>query len=465
MQRILINGAWVEAWSAAGREIKNPATLEPLGFVPDCGAEDVRRAVAAALAAQPDWSNISGAEKGTLLEEIGERIRARAEALAALMTLETGTPLCESIDSVGGAAACFEHHGKAARGNHDRLARVAAPPRFANGNDSIGVVAALTPCNLPLLEMAKTVAPAIAAGNTVICQPPQHNPLAILKLAEILELLPPGVINVVTGGGDIGPALVHDPDVDLVVFTGSPSAGRQLAATAGKGREKLALELGSPDPVIVLEDADLEVAVPGAAWTRLRHCGQRCASGKRVYVDRSIAAEFADRIHEYVAFLEVGDPMKPETDLGPLIAHEAARRVEEQVAHAAKGGARLKLGGRCFRPWGLPGHFFQPTILTEVRPGSLATQEDIFGPVLLITPVAGAAEALRFASDYGAGQSGRYGLSGTIYTRTSAAARLATESLQAGTFEHITSRRPCWFPYRDRKLPRPPDRRDHGTGA
>jgi len=461
MERILINGEWVDAVSTACCEIKNPATLAPLGTVPDCGIEDVRRAVAAAKAAQQGWRKIPGAEKGKLLREIGERIRARGDALATLMTLETGTPLCESLDCVGWTGACFEYHGEAARAGHDNSPSPRASRLAVHGNEPVGVVAAITSFNSPLLAMARTVAPAIAAGNTMVCKPPHQNPLANLKLAEIYELLPPGVVNVITGGTDTGMALVEHAGVDLVAFTGSKSLGHQIAAAAGVRLKKLDLELGSPDPIIVLADAPLDLAVPGVAWARLRHSGQDCTSSKRIYVEESLAAEFADRIHEYIAYLEVGDPMRLETDLGPLISLEAARRVEEQVAHAAKEGARLKLGGRCFRPWGLPGHFFQPTILTDARHGSVSSREQILGPVLLITPAADAEQALRFANTFGCS------LGGSIYTGTPALARQAKESFKAGRLEHIIARKSWWFPYRDRKHPRENshDQREYDAGA
>jgi acyl-CoA reductase-like NAD-dependent aldehyde dehydrogenase len=431
VQRILINGAWVDACSSASREIRNPATLEPLATVPECGIEDVRRAVEAAKRAHTDWRKVPGTEKRDLLRRICAHIRARADALAALMTQETGNPLCESFDCVEWAAACFEYHAEAARSRHD---------------EPCGVVAAITPFSFPLMGMASKLAPAIAAGNAVVCKPPPQNPLAALKLAEIHALLPPGVINVVTGGADTGMALVDHPDVDRVAFIGSTRVGRQIVAAAGARPMKIDLELGSASAILVLEDADLDIAVPGVASARLRHSGQDCTSSTRIYVEKPLAAEFADRLHEYMAYLEVGDPAKLETDLGPLISLEAARRVEGQVARVAKEGARLKLGGRCFRPWGLPGHFFQPTILTEARLGSAATREDILGPVLLITPVASAREAVRFANEQGCQRA-------SIYSRRTDLPMWAMESLKGG-IEHIAMSSTKWFPYRDRRLPR-----------
>ncbi len=429
MHKILINGAWVDALSETSREIKNPATLKSLGRVPDCGAADIGRAVAAAKAAQNDWWRIPGVEKAKLLREIGGQIRAREHALATLMTQETGKPLCEAVDCIDWVAACFEYYGEVARSSYGNSVPPVAPHQLNfTIKEPFGVVAAIVPFNFPLLLMAWKVAPAIAAGNSVICKPPHQNPLSNLKLAEVYDLLPPGVVNVVTGAADSGTALVEHPDVDLVAFTGSNAVGRRIAAAAGAQLKKVNLELGSIDPFIVFKDADLDVAVPGVAWARLLNAGQVCTSSKRIYVEQSIAAEFTARMQEFVARLEVGDPMMPDTDLGPLISHEAMERVEDQVARALKDGATLKLGGGKVQPRGLPGYFFQPTILSNVRHGSVATREEIFGPVLSITTVADADEAIRLAND------SEYGLGASIYTKDLATAMRAMQSIKAGTF-------------------------------
>jgi acyl-CoA reductase-like NAD-dependent aldehyde dehydrogenase len=429
MHKILIGGAWVDAFSKTSREIKNPATLKLLGTVPDCGPPDVARAVAAAKAAQHDWWKVPGVEKAKLLREIGARIRAREHALATLMTEETGKALCEAIDCIDWVAACFEYYGEVARSSYGNSIPPVAPHQLNfTIKEPFGVVAAIVPFNFPLLLMAWKVAPAIAAGNTVVCKPPHQNPLSNLKLAEVYDVLPPGVVNIVTGAAETGSALVDHPDVDLIAFTGSVAAGRKIAAAAGAQLKKVNLELGSVDPFIVFKDADLDVAVPGVAWARLLNCGQVCTSSKRVYVEQPIAAEFTRRIHEFVAQLKVGDPMLPDTDLGPLISHEAAQRVEDQVVRALNEGATLKLGGKTFRPPGLQGHFFQPTILSNVRHGSLPTREEIFGPVLSITTAADADEAIRFAND------SEYGLGASIYTKDLATAMRAMESIKAGTF-------------------------------
>jgi acyl-CoA reductase-like NAD-dependent aldehyde dehydrogenase len=429
MHKILINGAWIDALSETKREITNPATLKPLGTVPDCGGADIDRAVAAAKAAQHAWWKVPGVEKAKLLREIGARIRAREHALASLMTQETGKPLCESVDCIDWVAACFEYYGEVARSSYGNSVPPVAPHQLNfTIKEPFGVVAAIVPFNFPLLLMAWKVAPAIAAGNTVVCKPPHQNPLSSLMLAEVYELLPPGVVNVVTGAAETGTALVEHPHVDLIAFTGSTAAGRKIAAAAGAQLKKVNLELGSIDPFIVFKDADLDVAVPGVAWARLLNAGQVCTSSKRIYVEQPIAAEFAARMQAYVAKIVVGDPMSPDTDIGPLISNEAAQRVEDQVARALKDGATLKLGGGRYQPPGLPGHFFQPTLLTDVRHGSVATREEIFGPVLAITSVADAEEAIRFAND------SEYGLGASIYTKDLGTAMRAMESIKAGTF-------------------------------
>jgi acyl-CoA reductase-like NAD-dependent aldehyde dehydrogenase len=411
MLQIFIDGAWVEARTASSRDVANPATLKTLGTVPECGADDVARAVAAARAALPGWRNVPGARRAAFLVEIGGRIRARKRELATLLTQEAGKPLCESLDCIDAVVAIFEGCGAIAE----------------SGGADTGVTAAIVPFNFPLLIMASSIAPAIAAGNTVVCKAPPQNPLASLKLAEVYEALPAGVVNVITGGTEACHALIGHHDVERVTFTGSAELGRKIEAAAGGKRVEL--DLSSLDAFIVCKDANLDAVVPGIAWARLMNGGQGLASGRHMYVDRSIVAEFVERMHQCVGFLDVDDPIKPPTDLGPLISLEAAHRVEDQVGRSLRAGAKLILGGRRFRPSGLPGHFFQPTILTDVRPGSVPTCEEIAGPVISVTPVADAAEAIRLAGASGSQLSGA-----SIYTNSPEAALKMLESVNTGLF-------------------------------
>jgi betaine-aldehyde dehydrogenase len=266
------------------------------------------------------------------------------------------------------------------------------------------------------------------AGNTLVCKPPHQNPLCNLLMAECSDGLPPGVVNVLTGGPDTGRLLVEHPDVDLIAFTGSVKVGRSIAATAGAHLKKVNLELGSVDPLIVFADADLDAAVAGAAWARLLNAGQVCTSSKRIYVEESVAGDFLVRMTDYVRSLTLGDPMDPSVDIGPLISDQALATVERQIEEAVRQGATLALGGRRVRPHGLAGHFLEPAVLTGVPHGSLPTTEEIFGPVLSITVARDADDAIALAND------SKYGLGASIFTGSLATAMTAMENIKAGTF-------------------------------
>jgi acyl-CoA reductase-like NAD-dependent aldehyde dehydrogenase len=424
---ILVDGAWVAARATATREIRNPATGERLGVVSDCGAEDVDRAVQAARRAQDAWWRKPGAEKAVLLRGVGHAIRDQGHDLARLMARETGKPLIEAVDCIEWVAACFEYYAEVGRSSRGNSIPPVAPHQLNfTIKEPYGVVAAIAPFNFPLLLMAWKVAPALAAGNTVVCKPPHQNPLSNLMMARAYELLPPGVVNVVTGDGPgAGEALLQHPGVDLIAFTGSTEVGRHVAAEAGRQLKKVNLELGGIDPFIVFADADLEVAVKAVAWARLLNAGQVCTSSKRIYLVKEIAEEFTRRLVTYVQGLVVGDPLDGATDVGPLITAEAVRKVASQVDRAVAEGARVLLGGK---PRPGPGHFFDPTILAGVRHGGLPTTEEIFGPVIALIVAEDAEEAIRMAND------SRYGLGAIVYTRSLELALYAMEHIKAGTF-------------------------------
>jgi acyl-CoA reductase-like NAD-dependent aldehyde dehydrogenase len=472
------------------REIRNPATLELVGTTRDADAGDVADAVAAATRAQHAWWKVPGVEKAKLLREVAGRIRARERELSTLMTAETGKPLIESVDCIDWVAACFEYYAEVGRRSYGNSVPPVAPHQLNfTIKEPFGVVAAIVPFNFPLLLMAWKVAPALVAGNTVVCKPPHQNPLSNLLLAECYDSLPPGVVNVVTGGREVGEMLVDAKGVDLIAFTGSAAAGRQVAAKAGAQLKKVNLELGSVDPFIVFGDADLDVAVPGVAWARLLNAGQVCTSSKRVYLVEAIAAEFVRRLEAHVGTITVGDPRDPVTDVGPLISAEALATVEQQIAESVRQGAKVLLGGKRLQPGGLKGHFLEPTILVDVKHGTLPTTEEIFGPVLAITVVRDADEAIRLAND------SPYGLGACVYTRSLELAMRAMENIKAGTFwindpltdndaapfggmrwsgmgrelgeegldafrepkhvhlDYVMERKYYWYPYRDRPIP------------
>ena len=489
---VLIDGAWIGARTRAIREIRNPATLELLGTVPECGPEDVAAAVNAAARAQPAWWRVPGVEKAAYLRTIAAKIRTDERALSTLMARETGKPLIEAVDCIEWVAACFDYYAEVGRRSYGTsIPPVAAHQINFTIKEPFGVVAAIVPFNFPLLLMAWKVAPALAAGNTLVCKPPHQNPLSNLLMARCFDGLPPGVVNMVTGGPETGEALVRHPRVDLIAFTGSVAAGRRIAAQAGQDLKKVNLELGSVDPFIVFEDADLDVAVPGVAWARLLNAGQVCTSPKRVYLVEPIARQFTERLDAYVRGLRVGDPMNPVVDVGPLISAEALETVESQIAQAVTDGAKLRLGGCRVQPEGLRGHFLAPTILTDVRHGSLPTTEEIFGPVLSLTVAPNADEAIAMAND------SRYGLGASIYTNDLQTAMRAMHGIKAGTFwindpltdndagpfggmrwsgigrelgeegldafrepkhvhlDYVMERKSYWYPYRQRAMPHP----------
>jgi acyl-CoA reductase-like NAD-dependent aldehyde dehydrogenase len=357
--------------------------------VRDGGRAHVAQAVAAARATLPAWRQLHPAARGALLGDAAGRIRARRSDLAALASRESGVPVCESIDGIEATAFMLERWGALGVGSP--------------GGPAADVVGAFLPWNLPLLAFGAAAAPTLAGGSTLVLLAPAANPLASVAFAQAFEGLPAGVLNLLVGGAEAADALIELAPAARAVFA----------------------EPAAADAFIVTRDADLDVTIPGIVWERLRNGGQVFASARHIFVDRIIAAEFAERMHQCVGFLDVDDPLKRPTDLGPLISREAAERVEDQVGRVLRAGAKLILGGRRFSPSGLPGHFFQPTLLMQSE--GVPAPEAISGPVITMTPVGDLAEGLRLASAAGAG----FGAS--IYTRDVRAVHTLAR-LHAGTF-------------------------------
>src|SRR5215475_8910512 len=328
MQTLWIDGGWQASQGGRVRRIENPATLELVDELYDGTADDMRRACAAAAKAQRLWRKIPAIERAKMLHETAGLMRGDRARLSELLTREGGKPRIENLDEVEWCAACFQYYAELARSSHG----MSIPPTAEHQinftiKEPLGVVAAIVPFNYPLLLLVWKIAPALAAGNAVVIKPSEQTPLATLRLVEIaLAHLPPGVVNVVTGTG--------------------AAVGTHIAVRAAGQLKRVNLELGGIDPLIVFEDADLDVAVPGAAWARFLNNGQVCTSAKRIYVVETIATEFVERFVEHTRSLRVGDPMHPDTDLGPLISERARVRVEEQVQRAIAEGARIIEGGR-----------------------------------------------------------------------------------------------------------------------
>jgi betaine-aldehyde dehydrogenase len=428
MRTLWIDGGW-QAWKGGKlRRIENPATLEFLEEVCEASPEDVHQACRAAAGAQRHWRRLPALERGKLLHEVAGFMRENRAELSRLLTLEGGKPRIENLDEVEWCAACFQYYAELARHSHGN----SIPPTAEHQinftiKEPLGVVAAIVPFNYPLLLLVWKIAPALAAGNTVVIKPSELTPLATLRMVEqCMSHLPAGVVNVVTGGPEVGEALVDDPNVACIAFTGSTAVGTRIATRAAQQLKRVNLELGGIDPLIVFEDADLDIAVPGAAWARFLNNGQVCTSAKRIYLVEKIAKEFVERFVEHTRSLRIGNGMDPETDIGPMISEKARARVEDQVKLALQQGAKLLYGGQRLDVG--PGYFYSPTVLTDVTPEKTVVCEEVFGPIASIQVVKDADEAIELAAK------SEYGLGANIYTQNLTYALRAMQEIKAGTF-------------------------------
>lgn len=422
-----INNERVPSFNGATFPVHDPATEDVIDHAPHGTAEDARRAIAAAQAAFRDWRRTTAHEKAAALHEVAHKLRAKTEELATLLTREGGKPLLENRDEMSWAAACFDYYAELQRNTRGRVIPSVEPSQLALVlKEPYGVVACIVPWNYPILLMAWKVAPALAAGNTVVIKPSELTPLSTLLFAECLDHLPPGVVNIVTGAGDVGRELVVNRGTQLVAFTGSVATGREIARLAADQIKKVHLELGGKDAFIVAEDADLDVAVPGVAWAALLNTGQVCTSTERVYVHHSIAGAFTERLVDFVRTLRLGHGLEPTTDLGPVIGAKYRTKVEEHVEAARAQGAQILTGGR--RPPQFErGYFYEPTVLTNVDHSYRIMREETFGPTIPIMAYATFDEAIALAND------SDYGLGANLYTHDPKKVKQYYEEVKAGT--------------------------------
>lgn len=346
MAQMWIGNRWTGASDGRVFEVRNPATEEVLDQAPRASASDIERAVAAAKRAFPEWRRTPGLEKCEKLHHSAAKIREDREGLAILLTKEGGKPLPENRDEIEWIAACLDYYAEIGRAEVGRVISPVARNQFNFVvKEPYGVAGLIVPWNYPLLLLVWKLAPALAAGNTVVAKPSEWTPLSTLRLMRAFEGLPEGVLNVITGYGDeAGTPLVAHRDVEIVAFTGSQATGRKVAITCAEQLKKCHLELGGNDPLIVDEGVDLDVAARGAAWAGFLNMGQVCTSVERVFVVGRSFDEFVDRFVAYTKSLRIGDPLGPDVDLGPMINAAQRDKVEGKVAEARAAGARCSRG-------------------------------------------------------------------------------------------------------------------------
>lgn len=427
-ERIYINGAWRASAGEGFIEVINPSTEEVIARVPAGVAADVDAAVAAAKAALPGWSATSPAERGAWLQRIHDGLAERAEEIAALVSSEVGMPLTLSRVMQAGFPIT----------NFERFATLAADYDFDNtevGNtlvvkEPVGVAAAITPWNYPLHQVALKVAPALAAGCTVVLKPSELAPLSAYLLAEVIDKvgLPAGVFNLLSGvGTEVGERLATHPDIGIISFTGSTRAGKRVAELAAATVKRVALELGGKSANVILDGADLPRAVDAGVRNCYTNSGQTCTAYTRMIVPRDKLAEVEQIALQTAQSFQLGDALAEETTLGPLVSKAQQERVLDYIQAGIKEGAKLLVGGA--EPPADKGYFVAPTIFSDVRPGMKIEQEEIFGPVLSIVPSDDAEDAIRIANDTD------YGLAGAVWAETPERGLEIARRLQAGQIE------------------------------
>jgi acyl-CoA reductase-like NAD-dependent aldehyde dehydrogenase len=426
-----IDGQWVLARSGGTRENIDPASGELLGIFPRSGAEDVNNAVGAARKALDSWRAVPAPRRGEILFRAGEILVRRKEEFAREMTAEMGKVLKEARGDVQEAIDMTYYMAGEGRRCFGQTTPSELPDKFAMSvRQPVGVAAAITPWNFPMAIPAWKIMPALMTGNTVVFKPANDTPKSAWNLVKALEEagLPPGVLNVVFGSGsEVGTPLVEHPDIDLISFTGSNEVGSGIAFKAAQFGKRLHLELGGKNAIIILDDADLGLALDGVIWSAFGTTGQRCTAASRVIVQRGVLDEFTERLIGRTEGLRLGHGLEEGTDVGPVVNQEQLTKVDGYMDVARRDGATIACGGSVANVGPLAkGFFFRPTVLTEVKPNMRVAQEEIFGPVTAVITVDSLEEAVAVNNNVS------YGLSTSIYTRDVNQAFRAIESITTG---------------------------------
>ncbi len=424
-----INGKFTAGSGSEKIQIMNPATEEVIDTIPKGTPKDAEAAIAAAKEAFRTWRRTSANIRATMMHEAAAKMREHKEKIVHLLTLEEGKPIPENEEEFEWLMNTFEYYAEL--GRHER-GRVLPSGEYSQLNlvvkEPYGVAACIIPWNYPLLLMAWKVAPAIAAGNTVIIKPSELTPLSTMYLAEhCWDHFPPGVINVINGlGKDVAEPLVTHKDVPVIAFTGSLATGQRIASLAAPMMKKLHLELGGKDAFVIAEDADPEMAARALAYAALTNAGQVCTSTERVYLPKTKAAKFIDALTAHVSSLKLGPGMEPSTDIGPMIGATYREKVESHVKEAIAQGAKVLTGGK--RPEKLTkGFYYEPTVITNVDHTMTIMKEETFGPTIPLMQYSTFEEAIELANDC------MFGLGACLLTSDPLKAKLFMEEVKAGT--------------------------------
>ncbi len=425
--RLLIGGELV-AGDGSPLEVENPYTEETFATVGTPSAEQLDSAVRAAGQAASGWGRTPGIERAEMLHEVARRLRDRQEELAELMTREGGKPLVENSDEIDWVGAAFDYYAEMGRNFAGRVIPSIESTQLSMViKEPVGVVAAIVPWNYPLLLLGWKLAPALAAGNTVVAKPSELTPLSTLALAGCFEHLPPGCVNLLAGARDVGERLVSDDRVGCVAFTGSVETGKRIAARCAERVARINLEMGGKDPFIVCADvaAQVDVAAKGGAWAAYLNAGQVCTSAERFYVMEPVYDDFLEAFVDYTGSLVLGDPFDDSTDIGPLVSARQRQKVAAQVDAAVAAGATLVVGGDSGGQD--RGHFYAPAVVTGAPGETDLLREETFGPVAPIVPVRSLDQAIALANGT------RYGLAANVYTRDLETVVRCMREIKAGT--------------------------------
>ncbi|MBY0000274.1 aldehyde dehydrogenase family protein [Priestia aryabhattai] len=445
-----INGEWRKAEKQ--RPTINPATGEVIGYAAEGSAEDMKAAIEAAREAFDSgiWSETFASERAAILFKIADKLEEAKEELAALEIMDNGKPYREAEADVEDAAACFRYYAGLITKPDGQTYSVPAPMQAMVIKEPIGVCGLIVPWNYPLLMSVWKIAPALAAGNTIVFKPSEVTPVTPTKLFEILESvgLPKGVANLVMGAGDtVGNTLIQDKRVDKISFTGGTVTGKHIMRQAAENVTKVSLELGGKSPNIIFADADFETAVDYALFGIFAGSGQICAAGSRILVEESIAERFIERFAERAQKIKVGNGMDQEIEMGPLVSEEHMKKVLKYIEIGKQEGARLVCGGNRITSSALEkGFFVEPTVFSNVTSHMKIVQDEIFGPVVVIQTFKDEKEAIKLANDT------EYGLAGSVFTTDGAKALRVIKKLRAGitwvNTYHFTFNEAPWGGYK-----------------